>query len=114
MTSEELGQDLEHVEVLQKKFEEFQTDLAAHEERVNEVNQFAGKLIQVNIYGYGKSLLASQLLQQTFVCNFPSFPPGLGQIFKLCSTWVLGYLHLKWSLFDSLLLLNNCPIWECS
>lgn len=47
MTSEELGQDLEHVEVLQKKFEEFQTDLAAHEERVNEVNQFAAKLIQV-------------------------------------------------------------------
>ncbi|XP_012876722.1 PREDICTED: spectrin alpha chain, non-erythrocytic 1 [Dipodomys ordii] len=46
VTSEELGQDLEHVEVLQKKFEEFQTDLAAHEERVNEVNQFAAKLIQ--------------------------------------------------------------------
>ncbi|KAM9327207.1 spectrin alpha chain, non-erythrocytic 1 isoform 3-T3 [Gastrophryne carolinensis] len=45
-TSEELGQDLEHVEVLQKKFEEFQTDLAAHEERVNEVNQFASKLAQ--------------------------------------------------------------------
>ncbi|KAL4825844.1 hypothetical protein H8958_012048 [Nasalis larvatus] len=42
----ELGQDLEHVEVLQKKFEEFQTDMAAHEERVNEVNQFAAKLIQ--------------------------------------------------------------------
>lgn len=47
VTSEELGQDLEHVEVLQKKFEEFQTDMAAHEERVNEVNQFAAKLIQV-------------------------------------------------------------------
>uniref|UniRef100_A0A2K5R8N0 Spectrin alpha chain, non-erythrocytic 1 n=1 Tax=Cebus imitator TaxID=2715852 RepID=A0A2K5R8N0_CEBIM len=46
VTSEELGQDLEHVEVLQKKFEEFQTDMAAHEERVNEVNQFAAKLIQ--------------------------------------------------------------------
>uniref|UniRef100_A0A665WJF7 Spectrin alpha chain, non-erythrocytic 1 n=1 Tax=Echeneis naucrates TaxID=173247 RepID=A0A665WJF7_ECHNA len=45
-TSEELGQDLEHVELLQKKFEEFQTDLAAHEERVNEVNQLAAKLIQ--------------------------------------------------------------------
>lgn len=45
-TSEELGQDLEHVELLQKKFEEFQTDLAAHEERVNEVNQLATKLIQ--------------------------------------------------------------------
>uniref|UniRef100_A0A8C4X8M7 Spectrin alpha chain, non-erythrocytic 1 n=1 Tax=Erpetoichthys calabaricus TaxID=27687 RepID=A0A8C4X8M7_ERPCA len=48
VTSEELGQDLEHVEVLQKKFEEFQTDLAAHEERVNEVNQLAGKLSQEN------------------------------------------------------------------
>uniref|UniRef100_A0A8C2BS88 Spectrin alpha, non-erythrocytic 1 n=1 Tax=Cyprinus carpio TaxID=7962 RepID=A0A8C2BS88_CYPCA len=47
-TSEELGQDLEHVEVLQKKSEEFQTDLAAHEERVNEVNQAAGKLTQEN------------------------------------------------------------------
>uniref|UniRef100_A0AAQ4Q8H5 Spectrin alpha, non-erythrocytic 1 n=1 Tax=Gasterosteus aculeatus aculeatus TaxID=481459 RepID=A0AAQ4Q8H5_GASAC len=45
-SSEELGQDLEHVELLQKKFEEFQTDLAAHEERVNEVNQLAAKLIQ--------------------------------------------------------------------
>lgn len=46
VTSEELGQDLEHVELLQKKFEDFQTDLAAHEERVNEVNQLAAKLIQ--------------------------------------------------------------------
>uniref|UniRef100_A0A8C9W526 Spectrin alpha chain, non-erythrocytic 1 n=1 Tax=Scleropages formosus TaxID=113540 RepID=A0A8C9W526_SCLFO len=46
VTSEELGQDLEHVEVLQKKFEEFQTDLAAHEERVNDVNQLAAKLVQ--------------------------------------------------------------------
>uniref|UniRef100_A0A8C5A923 Spectrin alpha, non-erythrocytic 1 n=1 Tax=Gadus morhua TaxID=8049 RepID=A0A8C5A923_GADMO len=45
-TSEELGQDLEHVELLQKKFEEFQTDLAAHEERVNEVNQLAARLTQ--------------------------------------------------------------------
>lgn len=46
MTSEELGQDLEHVEVLQKKFEEFQADLAAHEERVSEVNGLATKLEQ--------------------------------------------------------------------
>ncbi|XP_048876599.1 spectrin alpha chain, non-erythrocytic 1-like isoform X2 [Brienomyrus brachyistius] len=48
VTSEELGQDLEHVEVLQKKFEEFQADLAAHEERVNEVNGLAAKLEQEN------------------------------------------------------------------
>lgn len=57
VTSEELGLDLEHVEVLQKKFEEFQTDLAAHEERVNEVNQFAGKLIQVRAVAAGKVLV---------------------------------------------------------
>lgn len=59
VTSEELGQDLEHVEVLQKKFEEFQTDLAAHEERVNEVNQFAGKLIQVTTFDGNRGACAS-------------------------------------------------------
>lgn len=63
MTSEELGQDLEHVEVLQKKFEEFQTDMAAHEERVNEVNQFAAKLIQVK----SKVLLSTWLQEQSRV-----------------------------------------------
>ena len=31
----EYGQDLEHVEVLQKKFDEFQKDLANHEEQVS-------------------------------------------------------------------------------
>lgn len=62
MTSEELGQDLEHVEVLQKKFEEFQTDMAAHEERVNEVNQFAAKLVQVS----SKVLCASHMVILTF------------------------------------------------
>lgn len=65
MTSEELGQDLEHVEVLQKKFEEFQTDMAAHEERVNEVNQFAAKLIQVRSNVLCDS---SQIIVLTFWC----------------------------------------------
>ena len=46
MTSEEFGQDLEHVEVLQKKFDEFHKDLVNHEDRVNEVNVLAEKLIQ--------------------------------------------------------------------
>ena len=45
MTSEEFGQDLEHVEVLQKKFDEFHKDLVNHEDRVNEVNVLADKLI---------------------------------------------------------------------
>ncbi|KAH3689409.1 hypothetical protein DPMN_193546 [Dreissena polymorpha] len=34
VTSEEFGQDLEHVEVLQKKFDEFQKDLQNHEDKV--------------------------------------------------------------------------------
>lgn len=76
MTSEELGQDLEHVEVLQKKFEEFQTDLAAHEERVNEVNQFAGKLIQVNSPVLEASL-AHLVLRSELLSAASSFTSGL-------------------------------------
>ena len=41
----EYGQDLEHVEVLQKKFHEFQKDMQNHEERVLEINQLANKLV---------------------------------------------------------------------
>ncbi|XP_062606729.1 spectrin alpha chain-like isoform X6 [Saccostrea cucullata] len=46
VTSEEFGQDLEHVEVLQKKFDEFQKDLQNHEDRVTEVNTLAEQLIE--------------------------------------------------------------------
>ncbi|XP_074621265.1 spectrin alpha chain, non-erythrocytic 1-like [Acropora palmata] len=43
-TSEELGRDLEHVEVLQKKFEDFMKDLQANESRVTYVNDLAHQL----------------------------------------------------------------------
>ena len=39
VTASESGNDLEHVEVLQRKFEEFQKDLGSQEYRVNEVRQ---------------------------------------------------------------------------
>lgn len=45
VTSDEFGQDLEHVEVLQKKFDEFQKDLQNHEDKVAEVNTLAEQLI---------------------------------------------------------------------
>ncbi|XP_076454932.1 LOW QUALITY PROTEIN: spectrin alpha chain-like [Babylonia areolata] len=45
VTSDEFGQDLEHVEVLQKKFDEFQKDLQNHEDKVSEVNTLADQLI---------------------------------------------------------------------
>ncbi|XP_055377124.1 spectrin alpha chain isoform X3 [Condylostylus longicornis] len=46
VTADEFGQDLEHVEVLQRKFDEFQKDMASQEYRVTEVNQLADKLLQ--------------------------------------------------------------------
>lgn len=45
VSSEEFGQDLEHVEVLQKKFDEFQKDLQNHEDKVTEVNNLAEQLV---------------------------------------------------------------------
>ena len=45
VTSDEFGHDLEHVEVLQRKFDEFQKDMASQEYRVTEVNELADKLL---------------------------------------------------------------------
>uniref|UniRef100_A0A5F8G4J8 Spectrin alpha chain, erythrocytic 1 n=1 Tax=Monodelphis domestica TaxID=13616 RepID=A0A5F8G4J8_MONDO len=46
VTSVELGEDWERAEVLHKKFEEFQVDLAAREGRVAAVNEFANQCAQ--------------------------------------------------------------------
>ncbi len=45
VTAHEFGDDLEHVEVLQRKFEEFQKDMSSQEYRVSEVCDNANKLI---------------------------------------------------------------------
>ncbi|RWS21939.1 hypothetical protein B4U80_03003, partial [Leptotrombidium deliense] len=45
VTAEEFGKDLEHVELLQRKFDEFQKDMASEEYRVKHVNEQATKLI---------------------------------------------------------------------
>uniref|UniRef100_A0A915I988 Uncharacterized protein n=1 Tax=Romanomermis culicivorax TaxID=13658 RepID=A0A915I988_ROMCU len=45
VTTEEFGQDLEHVEVLQRKFDEFLKDLSNQQYRITEVNGAADKLI---------------------------------------------------------------------
>jgi Spectrin repeat len=44
VTAEEFGHDLEHVEVLQRKFEEFQKDMASQEYRIIDVCDTADKL----------------------------------------------------------------------
>ncbi|XP_045697382.1 spectrin alpha chain, erythrocytic 1 [Phyllostomus hastatus] len=48
VTSVELGEDWERTEVLHKKFEEFQVDLAARKGRVDGVNQYANKCAEEN------------------------------------------------------------------
>ena len=45
VTAEEFGLDLEHVEVLQRKFDEFQKDMATQEYRIGEVGETADRLI---------------------------------------------------------------------
>lgn len=48
VTSVELGEDWERTEVLHKKFEEFQVDLAVRKGRVDEVNQYANECAEVS------------------------------------------------------------------
>ncbi|XP_006895498.1 PREDICTED: spectrin alpha chain, erythrocytic 1 [Elephantulus edwardii] len=48
VTSVELGDDWERTEVLHKKFEEFQVDLAARKGRVDGVNQYANECAEEN------------------------------------------------------------------
>ena len=46
ITSEDIGQDLEHAELLLRKFDEFQKELAGQEFRVSDVNQEAEKILK--------------------------------------------------------------------
>ncbi len=79
MTADEFGADLEHVEVLQRKFDEFQKDMAAQEYRVSEVNEIADKLILEGhserevIAKRKEASLISQLLYFLFCVRFLKF-----------------------------------------
>jgi len=46
VNSDELGKDLEHVEVLQTKFSDLQKDLSANEARLNSISEMAEQMIQ--------------------------------------------------------------------
>ena len=46
MTSEELGKDLEHVEVLSKKFDEFNKELTVNESRLATITSMAEEMVQ--------------------------------------------------------------------
>lgn len=44
---QDVGEDLEQVEVLQKKFDDFQNDLKANEVRLAEMNEIAMQLVSL-------------------------------------------------------------------
>ena len=46
VASEEMGKDLEHVEVLSNKFDEFNKDLTANESRLSNIATMAGEMVQ--------------------------------------------------------------------
>lgn len=46
MTSEEVGKDLEHVEVLSKKFDEFHKELSVNETRLATISAMAEQMVQ--------------------------------------------------------------------
>ncbi|CAD5229447.1 unnamed protein product [Bursaphelenchus okinawaensis] len=58
-SQQEIGTDLEQVEVLQKKFDDFKGDMKANESRLNEMNQIATALINV-----GQTETAVKIRQQ--------------------------------------------------
>ncbi|PAV55545.1 hypothetical protein WR25_20353 [Diploscapter pachys] len=45
VTAEDMGMDLEHVEILQRKFEDFLKELGNQHYRINEINQAADRLV---------------------------------------------------------------------
>ncbi|CDW52174.1 Spectrin alpha chain [Trichuris trichiura] len=57
--SQEIGQDLEEVEILQKKFDDFQSDLRANEVRLAEMNRISSALAAI-----GQTEAAQKIRQQ--------------------------------------------------
>ncbi len=61
-SAQEIGGDLEEVEVMQKKFDDFKADLKANESRLAEMNQVAYTLSSV-----GQTAAAQRIQQQVDV-----------------------------------------------
>ena len=62
---EDVGDDLEQVEVLQKKFDDFQADLKANEVRLAEMNEIAVQLMTL-----GQTEAALRIQTQIQVCVY--------------------------------------------
>lgn len=63
---QDVGEDLEQVEVMQKKFDDFQADLKANEVRLAEMNEIAVQLMTI---GQTEAALKIQTQIQVQICN---------------------------------------------
>ena len=66
VTSEEVGKDLEHVEVLSKKFDEFNKELSVNESRLATISSMAEEMVQ------GGHSDAEDIQSEMEVCPFSS------------------------------------------
>ncbi|KAG7251792.1 hypothetical protein CRUP_024120, partial [Coryphaenoides rupestris] len=69
LTNEEMGSDLEQVEVLQKKFDDFQKDLKANESRLRDINKVASELESEGLMAEEAPMVQSQ--QQEMLGSAP-------------------------------------------
>lgn len=63
---QDVGEDLEQVEVMQKKFDDFQNDLRANEVRLAEMNEIAVQLMTV---GQTEAALKIKTQMQVRLCT---------------------------------------------
>jgi spectrin alpha len=66
-SSNEPGKDMEHVELLQKKFEEFRKDIQANEARVESTSLLADKLMEENHPDYDLILTKKNLVKDSWL-----------------------------------------------
>lgn len=82
MTTDEFGADLEHVEVLQRKFDEFQKDMTSQEYRVTEVNDLASKLV-LDGHPERETILIKKEVNYCFVDIDNFYFYGFSSIFRI-------------------------------
>uniref|UniRef100_A0A673INQ6 Spectrin alpha chain, non-erythrocytic 1 n=1 Tax=Sinocyclocheilus rhinocerous TaxID=307959 RepID=A0A673INQ6_9TELE len=85
LTNEEVGSDLEQVEVLQKKFDDFQKDLKANESRLRDINKVASELESEGLMAEEAPVVQAQRLIQ-------SHPEAVDDIQEKCTE-----LNTAWS-----------------
>lgn len=66
MTSEEVGKDYEHVEAMQKKFDDFQKDMAANEVRIKELTVLAERLKEEH---YTEYEMIQEMIEVGMICH---------------------------------------------